>query len=81
MYVLEEDERNVLFFNSHDDDLIPSLRLLYQLQSQYPEMQVMKTITVDAGAIKPLLGCSNIMRPGIVSLGTDPFDTDEYVVR
>ena len=81
LYVLEEREGEVLFFNSHDDDLLPSLRLLYQLQAQHPSLQVLKTITVDTGAIKPLLGCSNIMRPGICSLGTDSFASGEYVVR
>lgn len=80
LYVLEEQEGKILFFNSHDEDLVPSLRLLYQLQTLFPDLTAMKTIKVDTGAIKPLLGGSNIMRPGVVSLGEEAFEAGEYLV-
>ncbi|KAL6950908.1 translation machinery-associated protein 20 [Hanseniaspora vineae] len=52
----------VLFFQKYDE-LIPSLRFVHKFQEAFPSVQV------DRGAIKFVLGGSNIMCPGMTSKG------------
>ena len=52
--------------------LIPTLRLLLQ-------KNILKTVTVDMGAVKFVVNGADIMRPGIVSLDEGIFK-DSYVV-
>ena len=80
LYSVEEKGGRILFFDSHDEGLVPTLRLLYWIQALHPELNAIKSVTVDFGAIKPLLGGSNLMRPGVVSLGEEPFESNEFLV-
>lgn len=53
-------KNEVVFFKSRDGQYTPTLRVLHR----FPNM--MKTITVDEGAIKFILNGANVMCPGIV---------------
>jgi len=64
---LREDQIKFLFINKkpaffwHDQQWVPTLRFL-QTQA------ILKTIIVDMGAIKFLIGGADVMRPGIVEI-------------
>ena len=53
----------VVFFQSFDDDMLPSLRIVHL----YPD--AFTTVRVDKGAIKFVLSGANIMAPGMTSAG------------
>lgn len=56
----------LVFLQQHDDDLIPSLRLVHKLpKDTFP------WVRVDRGAIKFILGGANIMCPGLTSAGAE----------
>lgn len=52
-----------LFFQSHDDPYVPTLRLLHL----YPHL--LPPVTVDRGAIRFLIAGANVMSPGLTSKG------------
>lgn len=52
-----------LFFQSHNDDFIPTLRLLHK----YP--QLLPSVTIDRGAIRFVIAGANVMSPGLTSKG------------
>ena len=58
---------------------MPTLRFLYAIQNKCPEVKAMKNVTVDEGAIKPVLTGANIMRPGICAFGDEDFECGEAV--
>src|SRR3989344_5901071 len=59
-----EDTITVLLINSHPQffyyqgKLVPTLKLLQ-------EKALLKTITIDMGAVKPIINGADVMRPGI----------------
>ena len=53
----------VLFYNQRDGPFMPTLKLLHK----YPTM--MKSLQVDKGAIRFILGGANLMCPGFTSAG------------
>jgi len=64
------------FFQIHDDEWIPTLRLLHQ----YPDL--LPTVQVDRGAIKFVMKGADIMCPGLTSAGGDistPIEKDTIV--
>lgn len=65
--------KELLFSQSFDDDLVPSLRLVHKLpKDAFPNVQV------DRGAIKFVLGGANIMCPGLSSKGAWLPDSPGY---
>ena len=74
---LREDEIKFLFINKkpaffwRDGRWVPTLRFL---QSN----SILKTVVVDMGAIKFLIGGADVMRPGIVEIG-ETIGKDEVV--
>lgn len=70
-------DNKVVFFQSFDDAMIPSLRLVHL----YPE--AFTTVRVDRGAIKFVLSGANIMAPGMTSAGgmlPDTLDVGTVVI-
>lgn len=70
-------EKQPKFFQTHDEQWLPLLRLLHS----FPDM--LPTVQVDRGAIKFVLKGADIMAPGLTSaggsLGSKPLAVDTYV--
>lgn len=79
LYTLEGEQEIALFFNTHDDDFIPTLRLLYALQKAQPDVQMINCLTIDEGAIKHIISGADCMRPGICDVGEADFEAGEIV--
>lgn len=81
---LEDKENNliairinqIVAFFYHENKLIPTIKFLHKWQGE----KVLKTITVDMGAIKFVAGGADIMRPGIVDFDQDIIKDDIVTV-
>ena len=78
--VIVEDEKYKLIlvnkkpvFFYYQDKIVPTLKLLQ-------EKEVLKTITVDMGAVKFVINGADIMRPGIVEIENDIKQNDFIVI-
>jgi len=74
--LLLSEDKEVLFFSQRDGPYYPTLRTLHKLGD------VMSVVTVDVGAIKPLIGGAALMCPGIRKdlLGDIPADTPVQIM-
>ena len=77
--VIVEDEKYKLIlvnkkpvFFYYQDKIVPTLKLLQ-------EKEVLKTITVDMGAVKFVINGADIMRPGIVEI-EDGIEKEGFIV-
>ncbi|OLL25881.1 Translation machinery-associated protein 20 [Neolecta irregularis DAH-3] len=73
IYTLNDE---VMFFQSFDDALFPSIKLAHKFPDVFPKVQV------DRGAIKFVLSGANIMCPGLTSKGAqlnEAIETDKVV--
>ena len=81
---------NKILFFYHEDKLIPTLKLILELDQQDKLNQTsIKIITVDKGAIKFVVNGADIMRPGITKIdeGTEDdciekkgFEKDDFII-
>ena len=81
IFLYTTDEANlrerILFFQSHDDPILPSLRLLHTLQQLDNKRIILKSIEIDTGAIKHVLSGADIMCPGIQKNSPNTSDSIE----
>jgi PUA domain protein len=73
-------ENNLLFvddlltFIQTNDKWFPSLKLFLK----YPNIELLPKVIVDMGAVKFVVNGADVMRPGIVGVGS--FNKDDFVV-
>ena len=76
--VVENEKHKLVLINKepvffyYEDKIVPTLKLLQQ-------KDVLKTITVDMGAVKFVVNGADIMRPGIVEI-EDAIAKDDFIV-
>ena len=76
--LLEDDKYKLILVNKkpeffyYQDKVVPTLKLLQK-------KEVLKTITVDMGAVKFVINGADIMRPGIVDI-EDGINENDFIV-
>ncbi|KAF3918418.1 Ligatin [Orbilia brochopaga] len=66
-------DNQVLFFQSHDDAIIPHLKVVHKYPQCFP------TVQVDRGAIRFILGGAQLMCPGLTSPGAKLPPTEDNI--
>ncbi|KAL6450237.1 TMA20 Translation machinery-associated protein 20 [Candida maltosa Xu316] len=66
LYSVENnDSADIVLFQHHNDELVPTLQTVHKYPQCFPRVKV------DRGAIKFVLGGANIMCPGLTSPGAE----------
>ncbi|KAJ6259028.1 hypothetical protein Dda_5924 [Drechslerella dactyloides] len=70
-------DNQVLFFQSHDDAIMPHLKVVHKCA--LPDPQCFPKVQVDRGAIRFILGGAQLMCPGLTSPGAKLPPADENI--